>query len=476
MPVTMSNSNENSKEQDTLIVQSDVENGGSRCAKLFKTKTSRLASMLTLIGLYFLAEIIVGHLTSSLTLVADSFHMLSDELSMIVALIAVRMSKRKAHESITAWPSKHQYFNTFGWIRFEVVGALINATFLLALCVSIFMEAIEKFYEPNLVNNPELILAVGGGGLVINVIGLVLFGSHAHAGHDHSHGGHDHQHDHKLEEKKNPDTETNASTSTSTDSDSQKRVQMDTTDAQQMNMRAVFLHVLGDALGSVIVMISATVVIFVPHDVPPANQGNCSFHTPSMHLNGWIMYIDPFMSVVLVCIMISTTVPLFKKSSLILLQTVPKNISVHAIREKIERIEGVQEIHEFHIWQLAGDKYVATVHLQCIDAPTYLRVAKEMREKLHEEHIHSLTIQPEFKNSPTPHCSMVCTTDLCKTKVCCEIDDSIVKTPKPTPAQTDRVMEISEIPKATSSVSLSEFESSTPMQDTDLSTNTATDA
>ena len=58
--VTMSNSNENSKEQDTLIVQSDVENGGSRCAKLFKTKTSRLASMLTLIGLYFLAEIIVG--------------------------------------------------------------------------------------------------------------------------------------------------------------------------------------------------------------------------------------------------------------------------------------------------------------------------------------------------------------------------------------------------------------------------------
>jgi len=57
--------------------------------------------------------------------VADSFHMLSDGLALIVGLVAVRMSKRKASEAIQAWPSKQQYFNTFGWVRFEVSFGLL---------------------------------------------------------------------------------------------------------------------------------------------------------------------------------------------------------------------------------------------------------------------------------------------------------------------------------------------------------------
>jgi len=63
---------------------------------------------------------VTGHITNSLTLIADSFHMLSDCISMVVALVAVRMSKRQAHESIRPWPSKQPYYNTFGWVRFEV--------------------------------------------------------------------------------------------------------------------------------------------------------------------------------------------------------------------------------------------------------------------------------------------------------------------------------------------------------------------
>lgn len=109
--------------------------------------------------------------------------MLSDAISLIVALSAVRMSKRTATDPFRPWPSKEPYFNTFGWVRFEVtdkvdfilvsnlymqhilqvLGALVNSTFLLALCMSIILEAVEKFIQPEEVQDPRLVLAVGGG-------------------------------------------------------------------------------------------------------------------------------------------------------------------------------------------------------------------------------------------------------------------------------------------------------------------------
>nr|CAB3266216.1 zinc transporter 1 [Phallusia mammillata] len=410
--------------------EEENEEDNGICSRWIKSKSIRLGSMLSLILVYFLAEVLVGHITNSLTLVADSFHMLSDCLSLIVALVAVRMSKRTAHESITPWPSKRRYYNTFGWVRFEVVGALINSTFLLALCVSILMEAVEKFYEPKLVTNAVLVLAVGGGGLLINIIGLILFGSHAHAGHDHGHGhGHDHGHDHKHSHSHDASLDVEAAKNGAVAPSKQ-----DTSMEEQMNMKAVFLHVLGDALGSVIVIVSATVMMLVPHepiDVPAtenATAENGTFLCPSIVVdelnieNRWILYLDPVMSLLLVLIMIFTTVPLFKQSSLILLQTVPNHIQLDDIRDKIEKIEGVQEIHDFHIWQLTGEKLVATVHLQCKDADTYLSVAKIVKKRLHDSGIHSSTVQPEFHTSPAPHCNMQCQTEACKTKTCCSIN------------------------------------------------------
>lgn len=65
--------------------------------------------------------------------------------------------------------------NTFGWARAEVLGALINAVFLCALCFSIFVESIKRFYDPEEIHKPILILGVGTTGLLVNLIGLFLF-------------------------------------------------------------------------------------------------------------------------------------------------------------------------------------------------------------------------------------------------------------------------------------------------------------
>lgn len=87
---------------------------------------------------------------------------------------------------ISKW---HTHKNTFGWARAEVLGALINAVFLIALSFTILVEALQRVLFNERVSEPELMLIVGGVGLGVNLIGLLLFGSHGH-----SHGG-GHSHD-----------------------------------------------------------------------------------------------------------------------------------------------------------------------------------------------------------------------------------------------------------------------------------------
>ncbi|KAI0242527.1 Zinc/cadmium resistance protein [Lamellibrachia satsuma] len=145
--------------------------------------------MLALTGGFFLVEIIVGYMTNSLALVGDSYHMLSDVIALLVGYASVRISR---------WQSKK---NTYGWVRAEVLGALVNAVFLIALCFTIFIEALQRLFHDEHIKDPKLMLIVGGLGLFINLIGLGLFSGHGHShggggghGHGHSHGGHGHSH------------------------------------------------------------------------------------------------------------------------------------------------------------------------------------------------------------------------------------------------------------------------------------------
>lgn len=79
---------------------------------------------------------------------------------------------------------------TYGWVRMEILGGLINGVFLLSLCVNIIIEAIQRFFEPTEITQPVLLLIVAGVGLLFNVIGLLVFADHAHGGHSHGHKKH----------------------------------------------------------------------------------------------------------------------------------------------------------------------------------------------------------------------------------------------------------------------------------------------
>ena len=125
--------------------------------------THSLIIMMILTGFIFLIEIIVGNATHSNTLVADSFHMLSDVISFVIALVAIRVAKNETNSR-----------NTFGWARAEVLGSLINSVFLVALCFSIVVEALNRFFEPHPLKRIDYILAVGAIGLIINLFGMVM--------------------------------------------------------------------------------------------------------------------------------------------------------------------------------------------------------------------------------------------------------------------------------------------------------------
>ncbi|KAI9651830.1 MAG: hypothetical protein M1829_002135 [Trizodia sp. TS-e1964] len=143
------------------------------------SKSTRIIILLSIDSAFFLLELLVGYSVHSLALVADSFHMLNDVISLCVGLWAVKVANQKT--------SSKMY--TYGWQRAETLGALLNGVFLVALCLSIFLEAIQRFFEPQSVKNPKLVLIVGCCGLASNILGLFLFHEH---GHSHGDGGHYH--------------------------------------------------------------------------------------------------------------------------------------------------------------------------------------------------------------------------------------------------------------------------------------------
>ncbi|GMK55561.1 hypothetical protein CspeluHIS016_0206170 [Cutaneotrichosporon spelunceum] len=472
------------------------------------SREARIITLLVIDTAFFFLELIVGYAVGSLALVADSFHMLNDVLSLIVALYTIKLATSPSSSA-----------NSYGWQRAEILGALINGVFLIALCASIGVEAVGRLISPPEITNPKLIVGVGSAGLLSNIVGLFLFHDHGHG-----HGAHGHTHDHgaialptdddeplyseatsiqrrrsdsltfpyqhpaetraqiieaarqgasyegesftasssvnrrrsrPLTALKAPQPGTNetiapppreaaASSSTpSTDNTAvdepvspktippsqhapnvdaaergnghdhgNKQVKKAPTSGHShgsMNMRGVFLHVVGDALGNIGV-ISAGLVIW--------------------HFEGkkWSLYFDPAVSLLITCIIFSSAMPLVRSASKILMQGVPEHVSLDSVRDSINNVDGVVSVHDLHVWQLSETTTVASVHVLIEPDKDYMEVANNIREELHQHGIHSVTIQPEFydpskavsdSDDEGNACLIRCPPEQCAADTCC---------------------------------------------------------
>lgn len=152
-----------------------------------------------------------------------------------------------------------------------------------------------------------------------------------------------------------------------------------------LNMRGIFLHVMGDALGNLGVIGSALIIWLTDY--------------------WWRFYSDPAISLIITVIILWSAIPLCKAASRILLQAVPTDINVDDIKRDINSLPGIQNCHHLHVWQLSDTKLIASLHItvNCdLVSAKYMDLARAVNQCLHEHGIHSSTIQPEFFDNSHP--------------------------------------------------------------------------
>ncbi len=260
--------------------------------------TRRLAVVLGLTGAYTIAELVGGWLSNSLALLADAGHMMTDNVAIAIALLAAWSARRPPDAS-----------RTYGYHRVEILAALFNGVVLALASGAIVWEAWARFREPPEVRT-GLMAAVAAGGLVVNVVGAWVL-----------HGGSD----------------------------------------RSLNVRAAYLHVLGDLLGSVGALGAAV----------------------AMASTGW-RWPDPVASVAIAAIIVFSAVRLVLQSVHVLMEGVPSGFDPEEVRGVLLGIPGVADVHDLHLWSLAGASAVLTAHVVTDHSRTSGAVLREALAVLRE--------------------------------------------------------------------------------------------
>jgi zinc transporter 1 len=338
------------------------------------SRKTRLRAVIAISFTFFLAEISVGFYTHSIALVADAFHYLNDLIGFIVALVAVHATERKTSPADLS----------FGWARANLLGAFFNGSFLLALGLSIFLQSIERFIDLKHVENPKLVLIVGCVGLTLNIISALFLHEHDHGagGHDHGHGhshGHGHEHSHEHSHADDEHAEASTAHAESPRHATHNHLSINVAPkGMDLGMLGVLIHVMGDALNNIGVIIAA-LIIWLTHS-------SARF------------YADPAVSLWIALMILASAVPLTKRAGAILLESAPPGVNLDHVKKDLESIPGVKGVHELHVWRLDQRKAIASAHVVVSEESLgkFMEKAQLFSECLHAYGIHSATLQPEL--------------------------------------------------------------------------------
>ena len=259
-----------------------------------------------------LLEFFGGLITNSLALLSDSGHMLNDASSLALSLVAIWFATKPAS------PNK-----TYGFYRFEILAALFNGVTLFIIAGFIVWEAIQRFYNPPTVASGSMML-IASIGLFANLLSAWVL-------------------------MRKGDVKNN------------------------VNLRSAYLHVIGDALGSVGAIVAGLV----------------------MWLFGWYI-ADPIISVLVALLILKGAWGVIKHTVHILMEGTPITIDQNEVKKALESIEGVIDVHDLHIWTITSGLDSLSCHILIEDHQDSQKV---LQEAIHfiEEHfkIQHTTIQIE---------------------------------------------------------------------------------
>jgi cobalt-zinc-cadmium efflux system protein len=258
---------------------------------------------------FTVVEVIGGLVSNSLALLADAGHMLADIMALTLALLAAWTARRPPDAS-----------RTYGYQRVEILAALFNGVALIVIALFILREAWERWAEPPQVAY-GLMAVVAFGGLLVNLVAARLL-------HGHRRG---------------------------------------------LNMRAAYLHVLGDLLGSIGALSAAGLI--------------AAF--------GW-RWADPLASAVIAAIIVFSAVRLVLDAGNVLLEGAPGHLNSGAVRRCLLATRGVCDVHDLHLWSLGGDSPLLTAHLVLDHSRPAADVLREATAALRERYgITHSTLQTE---------------------------------------------------------------------------------
>jgi len=281
----------------------------------FERNRKALLIAIGITGLIMIVEFIGGYLANSLALMSDAGHMLTDIMALFLGLVALQLATRT--------PSSTR---TYGLYRMEILAALINGTTLILLCAYIMYEAYERLASPQEVNTRTMLL--------IAAIGLIANGIAASA--------------------------------------------MRRSSKENLNIRGAYLHILGDAMSSIGVMLGGIVIYF----------------------SKWY-FVDPIISVLICMVILRGAFVLVKDSANILLDAVPKGIDLNEVQQSLKTISGVKDLHHLHLRTIASGMYALSAHV-LIDDILMSRTAQiiaDINHLLAEKYrISHTTIQLECEN------------------------------------------------------------------------------
>lgn len=264
---------------------------------------------------FVVVETLAGLQAHSLALLSDAGHNFTDALALLLAALAFYLQAKPANES-----------KTYGYHRAGVLAAFVNALTMLLLSGFIFWESWERLRRPEPVEETTM-LVIAGLGLAVNA--SIMWGLRRDSRHD-------------------------------------------------LNFRAAFMHMLGDALGSVGIIAGALVI----------------------RHSGWHV-VDPILSILIGGLIIWTAWGIVKESLNILLEGLPRGMRLESVISAIRDVDGVMDVHDLHVWSLGSSTHALSCHVQIDDVPpsTSESILRRINDGLRERfQIHHTTIQFEHAN------------------------------------------------------------------------------
>ncbi len=263
--------------------------------------------------LFVVIEFGAGVTAHSLALLSDAGHNVTDALALLLALLGVYLQSKPADD-----------VKTFGYHRGGVLAAFVNALTLIVLSIYLLYESYQRILRPEAVHETTMIV-VASLGIIVNLGILIAL----------------------------------------------KR----SGDSHELNIRAAAVHMLGDALSSVAIVIGAIAIRYT----------------------GWLL-IDPILSILIAVLIIWSAIDVTRESLNILLEGLPRGLELKSVTNAMRAVDGVVDVHDLHIWSLGSSAHALSCHVLIEDVPPSESdcVLKSINGVLATRfHIHHSTIQFE---------------------------------------------------------------------------------